>query len=183
MEQKKNLSVFDIINICILGIGLVLAVITIFTSKSLFNDTAVKVVNIIGSVATIIAIISAAIYMIMRYTKKSAALYKIFMYAFVIVSAMGALVTMTVGSGNMLSSILITAVLLLSVVLATAKDFGRVKTFIIAGVLLVIHIVLCFTGFGGNMRILPFLVSIILTAEACIMVLAKYQDKAARGAK
>jgi len=185
MEEKKKFSAFDIINIIILGIGVVLAIIIIATPKAPFDDVASKVINIISIVATIVALISAAIYMIMRYTKKSAVLYKIFMFSFVIIFAMLTLFTMTIGSGNMLSSVIIIAILLLSVVLATARDYGKVKTFIIAGLLLIAHILLLLVGFVVNAPalLLSCILSIILTAEACIMVLAKYQDKDARGAK
>lgn len=181
MEEKKGLSVFDIINICVLGVGIVLLAISLFTEKTAWEET--RIIMIITTAAMGIALISGIIYMILRYTKKGNVLYKIFMYAFVLTLAMNALLTMTFGSGSMLISIIIIAILVLSAILATGKDLGRIKTFIIAALLLIGQIVMIVISIKNEVFVLADVTLFILILEACLMVFAKYRDKALRGTK
>jgi len=185
MEDKKKFSNFDMVNILVLAVGLILAVITViqYISGIKSEDSDIAVVAIIGNIAMLVGYIAALIYMVCKYTKQVAYLYKVFMYSFVVRVILSALISMKYGSGTLWGSLLILAIVLLSMGLATAKDLGKNKTFIIAGMLLSMHILELIKVISLGAMSIMMIPNLLFTIEACIMVLAKYSDKDARGAK
>jgi len=177
--EKKKLGAFNIVNIAVLGVGLVLLLIQMIRGTS--EETPVKVLVIISDILQIIALVCGAIYMVLCYTDKAAILYKLYMYAFTGVSVLTALYTMTVGSGSMVASLLIIVILILAALLASAKDFDKVKTFIIAGLLLICQIGMIVVSCKAGAFALSSVSTMVMILEAGIMAIAKYRGKAEKG--
>jgi len=186
MSEKKRFSAFDIVNIVILALGLVFVVISFFQAipfKGITFTTEFKVVDILTKIVSTAALICGVLYMVARYTKKAAVLYKVFMSCFVVYNALFVLFMMTIGSGSMVGSVCIVACLLFGNVLATARDFGKIKTFVVAGLVLIANIVILIIAIKMEIFTLFMAGNFLLAMEACVMVLAKFRDKALRHAE
>lgn len=181
MESNKKLSVLDIVNICVLGAGLVLIVVSFFIKGE--DIPGFNALFTIIAVAGAIALIAGIVYMLCRYQKKGAIAYKVFMYACVVMNAIMVLGVSTIGTQDLLLSICNVLVLILSSMLASAKDYGKIRSFIVAGLLLIVALVIFVKSISLGLLNLFIIALLILVLETGIMVIGKYQDKAARGTK
>ena len=189
MENKKYLPV-KIVHLILMVAAIILCCVSltkISADTRVFSDSGLRMVSYI---AEIIALISGIIYLAFGYKKNAAVYYKAFMVILVIVQAIICYRQM-VGEVSPRAAILSIIPFIMLVILATGKDLGKAKSYIIAAILLVcrlIILVLDISVFGAMLNtgfsIICFAVSdVLLAGTTFFMVTGKYLDKTERGTK
>lgn len=189
MENKKYLPV-KIIHLILMLAAIVLCCVSltkIGADTKVFSDTGLRTVSYI---AEIIALISGIIYLAFGYKKNATVYYKAFMVILVVVQAIICYRQM-VGTASARVAILNIIPFITLIILATGKDLGKAKSYIIVGILLVcrlIILVLDITVFNFSTNtgfsVINYAISdVLLAGTAFFMVTGKYLDKAERGTK
>ena len=195
MENKKYLPV-KIIHLILMLAAIVLCCVSltkIGSSTAFFSDTGLRTVSYI---AEIIALISGIVYLAFGYKKNAAVFYKIFMVLLVVVQAIICYRQMTGAiSASTLNAVLVAVSNIVSfamlVILATGKDLGKAKSYVVTIILLVcrltvliLDLIVFRTMLNMAITIISFAVSdVLLAGTAAFMVTGKYLDKAERGTK
>ena len=189
MENKKYLPI-KIIHLILM----VAAIVFCCLSLTKINLSTVNFFNsamIVAYITEIIALISGIVYLAYGYKKNAAIYYKAFMVILVIAQAvfcywqlLGVIAPEPLTAG--IVAILNIVPLIMLTILATGKDLGKTKSYIIVAIILACRIGtiildLVALGFGP---IIYFRISdVLLAGTAFFMVTGKYLDKAARGTK
>ena len=195
MENKKYLPI-KIIHLILMVAAIVLCCVSLTklgADTIFFSDTGLRMVSYI---IEIIALISGIIYLAFGYKKNAAVYYKAFMVILVVVQAIicyrqmvGAISPDAVQASFIAICNIVSFIML--VILATGKDLGKAKSYVIAVILLVCRLsilILDLIVFRGMLRfviaIISFAVSdVLLAGTAFFMVTGKYLDKTERGTK
>lgn len=191
MENKKYLPL-KIIHLIFLVVAAVLCCMSltkIGTDTSVFPDTTLRTVTY---VAEIVALFLGGLYLLFGYKKNAAVYYKAFMVILVIAQAI-VCYRQTVSTISILPSAVILNIisLIMLVVLATGKDLGKARSYLIVTILLVCRLtiltldIIYFRGATNTgFSVFSYAVSnVLLAGTAAFMVTGKYLDKAARGTK
>ena len=189
MENKKYLPV-KIVHLILMLAAIVLCCVSLTklsADTEFFSDTGLRMVSYI---AEIIALISGIVYLAYGYKKKAAVYYKFFMVILVIGQAI-ICYRQTVGTFPIMPSAAILNIisLIVLVILATGKDLGKSKSYLIVAILLacrLIALILDIIVFSGAtiFSVLSHAASNVLLAGAvAFMVTGKYLDKDSRGTK
>ena len=164
---------------------------SIFTLAAQDANGFMKLTAVFG----LIALISALVYVFLGYKKSAADFFKGFMYIYmlstftnILNTAMAELTDFQSASGIVFSS----AIFGLLLILAIGRDMGKVKSFILCGIVIAISLAVLLGSLGtmplsGSLlnRLFAWraLTDVILAATTGLMVYAKYADKTARGTK
>lgn len=164
----------------IVNLGFLIAAIA-FTFSDIFSRSGHLLA---ASCVQLLALLSALFYCLYGYKKDTAIYYRTFMalYAF---SEIMRIVTFS-SIGNSFKTTLLAIIFGALCVLAEAKDLGKKRSVAIGSIVFVMSVMLplynVFIGkaiWGGISKYSDIVLSIIL----CLMILAKYEDKAERGSK
>ena len=185
--DKPIYNAIFILNLLLLIIAAVFQIFVFFKSNSYTN--AVKCVQLLF---TMLAIISGFIYAVGGYKKNAALFYKGFMLLFCMASLMMIITDIVMSSingyGSPISEILSTVICVNLLTLTFAKDIGKKNSlgfaYSIVCVSLVnsIRLMVLYSSIN-SMITAKALVDIALACIACLFVIEKYTDKAARGTK
>ena len=152
---------------------------------------------IILNLVNVIALSAGITYILERYGKRAASVYKAFMlltavscvfYAITAVSRMNA-AELSVGAASVfLRTILPMALkLILLLVLAFGKDLGKRNTWIVFGVILVLDVIYSvlwiIPGEQALVRVTTIFARLAMTGTIGLAIRGKYADKDARGTK
>lgn len=177
-ENQKNGSLMFwhliIMTVALLGSGM-----TLFAP----NAGDLTVMTVICAVTAVLTAAFGFCYFMFRYKKNGALFYKLFMAAFTVTQGL----RIAAGQQHIALTLLMLAALIVTVVLATAKDLGNTKTKVCAAVLMVLTFaaaVFTYLLADENAR-LTYLASTtaVLSCTAALMVVGKYSDKDERGTK
>lgn len=178
----KNLKTVGIINTILIVAVLIAKGITFLGSPVIL-----KVESIIGA----IGLIFGFIYAYKGYKKEGAKYYKLFMYTYFINSIFPVVLTI-VDSGlnkSLILPIVLRIIILVCIcLLVFVKNFGKTKSFIAIGIVLLINVVrFVSVFFAPNAINAPLITTslenLLLAIIAFIFVVCKYADKEARGTK
>lgn len=184
MENKKYLPL-KIVHLLLVAAGIVLyAVWLIF-----FNEGA-TLANV-SFLMNIAALVSCFIYLFKGYKKNAAIYYKIFMWLLLASEIIEYALIFSKGIDfSVFSSFVKVLTLVAFVLLAGAKDYGKVKSNIIsiALVALTLYTVILLIPSLKHLGVFnPYMIDafgqLILASSAALMVCGKYVDKTARGTK
>lgn len=195
MENKKYLPI-KIIHLILMVAAIILCFVSLMKTDTIAEFFSDPGLHIASYIAAIFALISGIIYLAFGYKKNAAVYYKAFMVILVVVQAIicyrqmtGAISPDAVQASFIAICNIVSFIML--VILATGKDLGKAKAYVVASILLVCRLsilILDLIVFRGMLRfviaIISFAVSdVLLAGTAFFMVTGKYLDKDARGTK
>lgn len=189
MENKKYLPI-KIIHLIFMVAAIVLCCVSLTklsADTEFFSDTGLRMVSYI---AEIIALISGIVYLAYGYKKNAAVYYKFFMVILVIGQAI-ICYRQTVGTFPIMPSAAILNIisLIVLVILATGKDLGKSKSYLIVAILLACRLIalildiIVFSGATIFSVISHAASNVLLAGAAAFMVTGKYLDKDSRNTK
>ena len=186
MEKKKILPL-QIISLILLAAGLVCYAFVSINRSTDISLRSQSVLSVLFTVSSVIALLAGVVYVLQGFKKDVAGLYKGFIWLSVASAFFGAVVCMSFGF-PVLSSFLVLADLILLTILAVGKDLGKIKTHIIAIVIVVIRaatVVSIITNQEMNTMtaLCNTLGQLIVSVVILLLAIGKYIDKAARGTK
>lgn len=146
-----------------------------------------------AAIFTMLALLASLVYLFFGYGKDGSLYFRLFLSALVISDLMG-IVSNAAPYYSEYPSVIYALVALpacLSLVLAVAENLGKTKSYVLAGGVLACRLLLLLftlTGFFpaysykiDTVFLLRSISLTVLAAVLCLMVYAKYRDKAARG--
>ena len=151
----------------------------------------------IAAVFIILAMIAALVYVFGGFKKRGAKYYSLFIYLFALSEFVSIIFAASIAeedtSKSLVGVILRVALFGILLVLASAKDLGKTKTYTLGIILLVTDLVMFiaslvmnFTGNGSSTGVI-FAIrtgsNLFLSFSLLVMMIEKYADKASRGSK
>ena len=190
MEENKKLVPLMSAHCLLLAIALIASIISLFTPNQL--SLGAEPLSILCTILCTLALGTGCIYLSLGYKKSAAIFYKIYMGLMTIEAMFRVVYAMLIGIDNFWEGLLWAAPLVIIAILATAKDFGHKKTYILVAILVVLRIVFLISAiikanvqnmapvltFGVIVQAATYL---ILAITIGLMVAGKYMDKAQRG--
>lgn len=174
---RDNFKKVGIFNLVLIGLVLVYDVIRLFDNASVIGRAAI-LVHILGYV-------TGLLYAFSGYKKDSAKYYMLFMFMLLISEVMSILNLTSRSEANIVSYILRVACILIAFMLTFGKNLGLKTTLSICSVSLLIHIynlVRVIINAKDKFQAATNSVSdLVLIVIALVFILAKYEDKFARG--
>ena len=189
--MKKSNTLLKIVNLFFLVLGCFLFVHSLFPKESRPSVFASDFVSIFDLVVGVFAYIAALFYLISGYKKDAARYYKIFMTMVLITTVITAINVMGNNKANLLTSTLIILLVVLTTIMATGKDIGKIKSYYIAigvvfiQILLIVEMIVEFDTSFILFRdaLLYSFCKLVLFVTAGLLVAGKYSDKDSRGAR
>ena len=194
MENKKYLPI-KIVHLILMVIAIIFCCISLTKPSQHVGSSYYTALRSVSYITEIIALISGIVYLAHGYKKNAAAYYKAFMIILVVSQALfiyrqligiapqDALTSNLVAIFNIIPLIMLT-------ILATGKDLGKTKSYIVVAIIFACRLGIVILDFAVKgvfntpSTIFSFRVSdILLAATAFFMVTGKYIDKAERGTK
>ena len=185
MENKKYLPL-KIGHLILIVAGIALYVVTLFC----FNQGSTALMKT-STVLNIVALVAGFVYLSMGYKKNAAVYYKTFMWILVVAEIIENTAIFSMGTSSVSNTLEVILALVLFVLLAGAKDYGKTKSNIIAIALVAINVYAVISlfsmldQFGAMAMGVMFdqIGQLILASTTALMVCGKYIDKTARGTK
>ena len=172
-----NLKKAGIFNTVLIFGGLVYDVVRIFTSSGVYS--------IIAVILQIVAYCFALNYAFSGYKKDAARWFKFFLCSFALSMLVTIISTLIHGKAPIVSIVFAVIRLICVLILATVKDLGKTKSYVLAGTSLVFALISLVSQIVNNGlhfgRLYSCLSALILSAVLFVFVAAKYRDKKARG--
>lgn len=186
MEGKKYLPI-KIINVLFIFAALIMSALAFVKADADYSGIA----EIVHSI-NIFTLISGFIYLVYGYRKNAAIYYKVFM-GFLMLSQ-GVLVVELINGKTqspIYTSIIYSIAFIATVILTTAKDFGKAMTIAIITVLALCRIAILLINLlsadtfdnTAFCQLSLDIANLLLVGTAAIMIAGKYIDKAQRGSK
>lgn len=185
MENKKYLPL-KIGHIILIVAGIVLYAATLL----LFGQGTTALMKT-STVLNIVALAAGFVYLSMGYKKNASVYYKTFMWLLVLSEIIENTAIFSMGTSSALNALECILALVLFVLLAGAKDYGKTKSNIIAITLVginiyaVISLISMLDQFGamGTAVMFDQIGQLVLASTTALMVCGKYIDKTERGTR
>lgn len=189
MENKKYLPL-KIVHLIFLALGICFYVYSFFQIENVYDNATDKIIAVFQAGTAILALISGFIYLVKGYKKNAAAYFKGYVWIILIADMFAVIVGITEATSYFCKIVWAVALILLAV-LAAGKDLGKIKSFAVAGLILLCKVILLITvitnhsilGVAFVPVLLDMIAQIVRTITTGLMVCGKYLDKAARGTK
>ena len=173
-----------------IGIINIILIVAVFIARCITFPNSLAIVKV-ESVIGVIGLIMGFIYAFNGYKKDDAKYYKWFMYIYAVNSLVSVIVpVLDANKERPLTLLTIFGIInLICICLLTfVKDFGKTKSFVSIGIVLLINVVrfisILFAANESNTSIITAsLENLVLAIIAFMFVVCKFADKASRGAK
>lgn len=172
---KKNLPV-TVLHLLCMAAALALDLWAVF-------QKGIGFLAVFSMVLLMAALAFGVLYTLYGYKKQAAPYYQLFMALYAFINLLN-IVALAVGEASQPFPLLLRVdILMLTVILASAKDFGKARSYLVTGLLLLCALVLTAYSFvtGSASVWAQALGEMMLAATSLLMVLGKYADKDARG--
>ena len=178
--DKPIYKVILAVNFLLIVIGLVINI------RYITNIPDFTTVKLLYRIANIIALVSAAFYILLGYRKNAAIYFKLYGLLYLL-SQVAVVISAISMATTAITYIICIAAIVITLILVACKDLGKEKSLCLCGLLVLVQFIACivvYTSYGSLMIVMiTRAVDLVLACLYGFLTYAKYLDKTERGTK